>query len=57
MNNMTATAAWTGPPSGPSREPHIPVRSFNSVELKDALRKGMGILCVGFDFETEPGLC
>ncbi|EZF25166.1 hypothetical protein H112_02510 [Trichophyton rubrum D6] len=39
MNNMTATATWTGPPSGPSREAHIPVRSFNSVELKDALRK------------------
>ncbi|KAF3484055.1 uncharacterized protein GIQ15_03379 [Arthroderma uncinatum] len=38
-NNMTATAAWTGPPSGPSREPHIPVRGFNSAELKDALRK------------------
>ncbi|KAM5504114.1 hypothetical protein McanMca71_003744 [Microsporum canis] len=40
-NNMTATAAWTGPPGGPSREPHIPVRGFNSVELKDALRKGI----------------
>ncbi|EFR03133.1 hypothetical protein MGYG_06127 [Nannizzia gypsea CBS 118893] len=38
-NNMTATAAWTGPPSGPSREPHTPVRGFNSAESKDALKK------------------
>ncbi|DAA79666.1 TPA_exp: hypothetical protein A8136_0439 [Trichophyton benhamiae CBS 112371] len=60
MNNMTATAAWTGPPSGPSREPHIPVRSFNSVELKDALRRdykkggqGANSMANGKDFFLE----
>ncbi|KAM5456588.1 hypothetical protein McanCB49686_003219 [Microsporum canis] len=58
-NNMTATAAWTGPPGGPSREPHIPVRGFNSVELKDALRKdykkgGQGANPLAADVPEEP---
>ncbi|WEW58831.1 hypothetical protein PRK78_004299 [Emydomyces testavorans] len=38
-NIMNAGNTWTGPPSGPAQEPHIPVRGFNTAESKDALKK------------------
>ncbi|TQB69448.1 hypothetical protein MPDQ_001851 [Monascus purpureus] len=44
--NAFGSNAWGGPreqfPTGPPQERHVPVRGFNAMESKEALRRNLG---------------
>ncbi|KAK2800463.1 hypothetical protein FQN50_008138 [Emmonsiellopsis sp. PD_5] len=39
-NHMNAANSWGSPHGGPPQEQHIPVKSFNAAESRDALKQG-----------------
>ncbi|PGH09340.1 hypothetical protein GX51_00783 [Blastomyces parvus] len=39
-NNANAANSWGAPHGGPAQEQHVPVKSFNAMESKGALKQG-----------------